>query len=118
MKTLVLSNDSELKLLIEGLEQNDRFSFQILDNTGNPIEIISTVCSERPGLLIVDDDGLKPNTVDVLKSIKKLCKNTAIVFFTSNDSLELGRQVSPLGVLYYGIKPIVKKDFIDVLRAI
>ena len=73
---------------------------------------------KKPGLLILDDDSLEPNTVDVLRSIKKLCKNTSIVFFTSNDSVELGRQISPLGLLYYGIKPIVKKDFIDVLKAI
>lgn len=118
MKTLLISNDSELKLLVEGMEGNENFSFQILENTDNPIEIISTVCSEKPGLLILDDDSLEPNTVDVLKSIKKLCKNTSIVFFTSNDSVELGRQISPLGLLYYGIKPIVKKDFIDVLKAI
>lgn len=118
MKTLLISNDSELKLLVEGMEGNEKFSFQILENTANPIEIISTVCTEKPGLLILDDDSLEPNTVDVLRSIKKLCKNTAIVFFTSNDSVELGRQISPLGLLYYGIKPIVKKDFIDVLQAI
>lgn len=118
MKTLLISNDPELKLIVEELEEKSRFSFEILDKPATPFEIISSVCLEKPDLLIVDDDSTIPNTLDVLKSIKKLCKNMAIVFFTSDDSVELGRQISPLGLVYYGIKPIIKKDFIDILDAI
>lgn len=118
MKSLIVSNDPNIKDMILNAGLDEKFSFEILDEITNPIEIISTVCSDKPGLLIADDDYIAPNSLDILKSIKKLCKNTSIIFITSNDSLELGRQISPLGIVYYGIKPFSKQDFHEILKAV
>ncbi|MBU1100481.1 MAG: response regulator [Bacteroidetes bacterium] len=118
MKSLLVSNDPNIKDMVLNTGLNDKFSFEILDEITNPIEIISSVCSEKPGLLIADDDYISPNSLDILRSIKKLCKNTSIIFITSNDSLELGRQISPLGIVYYGIKPFSKQDFHEILKAV
>ena len=69
-------------------------------------------------MLIVDDDFLTPNTVQVLTSIRKLNNNMKIIFVTSDASIELGKKVSPLGVFFYGIKPIEESDFTELLESV
>jgi len=42
-------------------------------------------------------------------------KNMKIIFLTSDNSIEKGREISPLGVLYYGIKPVSQRELLQVL---
>jgi DNA-binding NarL/FixJ family response regulator len=79
---------------------------------------MSTVCSENPTLLIADDDFLKPESAHILKSIKKVNKSIYIIFLSSDLSIELGREVSQLGIQYYALKPFGVEDLIDVVNFI
>ena len=84
----------------------------------DPLEVISSVHSISPSLLILDDDILKPNSAKILKSIKQISKNVRIIFLTSNDSLDLGREISPIGVYFYGIKPISKAEILTLIKSV
>lgn len=119
MKLIIISKDPEISSQLPSeLSENDQLTIEIMNTSTNPVEIISSVCTEHPTVLLIDDDYLAPNSEDIIKSIKKLCKDVIIIFTTSDESLELGRKISPLGILYYGIKPIDNKDLIDVLNTI
>ena len=45
-------------------------------------------------------------------------KDLKIVFVTSNPSIELGKEISPLGISYYAIKPFDQKDFTELINSL
>ena len=118
MKVLVLSEDKNIKELISE-KINWGADLNILIKSDNsPIELLSLVCQERPSLLVFDDDLVRPDSAQVLRNIKKLHEQVKIIFLTSDDSLEIGRSISQLGVQYYAIKPIEKEEFRDSVLSI
>jgi len=118
MRILVISNDSLLQSIVRKFELTSDTSLLIYDTNPNPLEVASNCFSNNPSVLIVDDDFLTPNTVQVLTSIRKLNNNMKIIFVTSDVSIELGKKVSPLGVFFYGIKPIEESDFTELLESV
>ena len=84
----------------------------------SPLELVSSIITINPALLVIDDDLTKPDSIEILKSIKKINKDIATVFITSNSSVEFGRNVSPLGIQYYAIKPIEKNDLAESINSI
>jgi response regulator of citrate/malate metabolism len=90
----------------------------LYDQNPNPLEVASNCFSQKPSVLIVDDDFLTPNTVQVLESIRKVNVSMKIIFVTSDASIELGKKISPLGIFYYAIKPIEECDFTELLESV
>ena len=41
-----------------------------------------------------------------------------IIFFTSNSGIDLGKEVSQIGIQYYAIKPLGKGELQDSIEAI
>lgn len=117
MKLLLLTNDLEIKKIFESEDLSTNNQLIFFENQ-NPLEILSFACNERPSLLILDDDFVSPNSAQIIKSIKNLCKNIAVIFITSDAGLDLGRQVSQLGIQYYTIKPISSDEIIDSVNSI
>ena len=118
MKTILLSNDHDLIHTINKSKIFSKDKFVLINDTRDSLDIMSTVCSENPTLLIADDDFLKPESAHILKSIKKVNKNIYIIFLSSDLSIELGREVSQLGIQYYALKPFGEEDLIDVVNFI
>ena len=118
MKIMLASGDSYLKATIENIvEQNSNVSF-IFQDDFEPVKILSNFLNEQPSILIIDDDYLTPGTLSILESIYKLNKKSKIIFTTSDVSIELGKQVSQLGIYFYAIKPINKDEFIELLDSV
>lgn len=118
MKIFAFTNDGHI---LNYLSKEDILAeHKVLFSKGNnnPLDVISDFCTIKPSLLIYDDDFSRPNTVQILHSIKKIDKNVSILFLTSDTSIELGREITPAGVHYYGIKPVEEKDFFDALNSI
>ncbi|MCK5087304.1 MAG: hypothetical protein KAQ90_07280 [Melioribacteraceae bacterium] len=118
MRILLLSNDQSLSAKLQKpfvLQDNE---LKIDEQSTDPLDVMSTVCTQSPPLLIVDDDYLKPNSAHILKSIKKINKEIKIIFLTSDPSVELGREISPIGVHYYGLKPMTEKALSDLIKSV
>ena len=98
-----------------GLDMNHQF--KIYNESKDPLDVMSTVCEANPSLLIVDDDFLAPETVHVLKSIRKVNRSIDIIFCTSNTSIELGKEVSQIGIQYYAIKPFTDNELHESIKA-
>ena len=114
----MLSNDYQLVNIVTraGIFEEDQL--QLINDITDPLEIMSAIISIRPGLIIVDDDMLKPDTARLLKSIKKVYVNIFIVFITSDSSIELGREISQLGVQFYAYKPLDETEVVQSLLSI
>ena len=117
IKVLLISVDKTIKLFVENNYNNSDYQFIILSSITDPLEIISQICSINPSVLILDDDLISPNSQRLLKSIKKVNPKLAIIFLTSNTSLELGRAINAIGVIFYLMKPISENEFQEFLKS-
>jgi len=118
MKTMLVSKDPELIRIITSSDVFSKEKYIMISESMDPLDIMSTVCSKNPTLLIIDDDFLKPDSAHILKSIKKVKQNIYIIFITSDSSFDLGKEVSQLGIQYYAIKPLDKNELIESVNSI
>jgi response regulator of citrate/malate metabolism len=88
------------------------------ESNPDPLSVLTHVCTSNPGIVILDDDFLNPNSEGILKSIKTIKSEISVIFTTSDTSIELGRKITPLGVQYYAIKPFSDNEFHDSLESI
>jgi DNA-binding NarL/FixJ family response regulator len=99
-------------------QTNGRETVELYSGLNNSLDILSFVISGNASLVILDDDFTSPHTVHLLESVRKVKKEQKIIFLTSDDGLNLGKDVSSLGVQYYAIKPISGKELIDSVKSI
>ncbi len=118
MRILCISDDAKLLSIIKHEIESSNHEFVLYESKADPLEVMSTVCSMSPRIVIIDDDMLKPNSAKILTSVKKVSPNIKIVFITSDSGLELGREISPLGILYYGIKPVSEMEITSLFESI
>jgi len=115
---MLVSKDPELIRIITSSEFFSKERHILMSESKDPLDIMSTVCSKNPTLLIIDDDFLKPESAHILKSIKKVKQNIYIIFITSDSSFDLGKEVSQLGIQYYAIKPLDENELIESVTSI
>jgi len=118
MKILIITDDAMLMKLGNSLNHVSDGQMIIYNSGANPLSVLAFVYENNPSLLILDDDYLKPNSAQIIDTIRKMNKNLSIVFVTSDPGLELGKEISQLGILYYAIKPLVESELEDLLNSI
>jgi len=118
MRIITISNDTKLIKLIDKPEVRGQNQLIVYNKTRDLLEVASFIHTNHPSILIVDDDFLKPDSAHLLKNVKKLNPDLAIIFITSDPGLELGTQVSQVGIFFYGLKPLSKNELEDSIRSI
>jgi two-component SAPR family response regulator len=118
MKAIIISNDRELVNIIKNLKVIPENQLSIYSDKADALEIMSYVCTKHPSILLLDDDFVKPQTAQILNAIRKVNQKVKIVFFSSDPSIELGREVSPAGIHYHAIKPVDKTELNDLFTSI
>ena len=118
MRILIISNEYTKENMLQLIKGYNEAELTFLSEKNDPFVIISKTIDLNPSLVVIDDDFTAPNTVQVLKSIKTINKIMAIIFVTSDTSLELGREVTPLGIQFYAIKPLSKTEIFDSIKSI
>ena len=118
MKTVIISNDNELINIIKNLQEIPENQLGIYSDNPDALEIMSHVCTEHPNTLIIDDDFTKPESAQVLRAIRKVNDKVKIVFISSDSSVELGREISPVGILYHAVKPVEIQEINDLFKSI
>lgn len=118
MNIMLISNDTQLIDMARPLENESDINLEINNFNNDPLDIMASVCDRSPSIIIVDDDYLSPNSAHILKAIKNVKKNISIIFVTSDPGIELGRNVSQIGIEFYAFKPIFYSDLVRSLRSI
>ena len=118
MKILAISADDKLTNLVNSFAIEFGHQTFIYNQSTKPIDIVGYSYEKSPSVIILDDDYVNPNAAVMIATLKKMKKNIEIIFITSDTSVELGKQISPLGITYYAIKPIDKKEFSELLNSI
>jgi DNA-binding response OmpR family regulator len=117
MKIMIFTNDRELLKVVQITETSGNASVTVIKNSQDPLDIMSAICSQNPSLVIIDDDFVKPHSAHVLRSLRKVNSKVKIIFITSDESVELGREISPLGIYYYGHKPLEERELRDSIAS-
>jgi DNA-binding NarL/FixJ family response regulator len=118
MKVLIVSNDINLLKIFKSDLASQFDLVNVYAESNDPLDLMSTICSDNPKLLIVDDDFLKPNSAHLLNSVRKVNKDLIIIFITSDPSINLGREISQLGIYFYAYKPIDPDEIKDSISAL
>ena len=118
MKVLIVSNDINLLKIFKSDLASQFDLVNVYAESNDPLDLMSTICSDNPKLLIIDDDFLKPNSAHLLNSVRKVNKNLIIIFITSDPSINLGREISQLGIYFYAYKPIDPDEIKDSILAL
>ena len=118
MKILLVSKDNELINTFRNNNSQATNQLEVMPGNYDPLDVMSYVCRMNPYILLIDDDSLSPRTAHILKSIKEVNQNIQTIFITSDTGIEIGRKVSQIGVQFYAIKPINKRDLADSIQSI
>ena len=89
----------------------------VFNESNDPLDVMSFIIHNHPSLMIIDDDYLRPVSGRIISSIKNILPKVSTIFITSDESYELGREISPLGLQYYAIKPVDVNDLKDVVSS-
>jgi len=118
MKILLISGDPKL---VEQIQKTDMFSSEkiiVFNESNDPLDVMSFAIHNHPSLMIIDDDFLRPISGRIISSIKNVLTKVSTIFVTSDESYELGREISPLGIQYYAIKPVDVNDMRDLIASL
>ena len=118
MKIVTISSDTSIIELIDKPEVKGKNQLIIYNKSNDLLDVASFIHTNHPSILIVDDDFLKPDSAHLLKNVKKLNPDLAIVFITSDPGIELGKKVSQVGISFYGLKPLGENELEDSIRSI
>lgn len=118
MRIMLITDDNSLIGMAENIGALKDSELKVFNDSNDPFDVLTFTYTETPSIVIIDDDFLSPNSVSIIKMLKRLNKDISIIFFTSDSSLELGKKVTPLGILFYGIKPIDKSEFNELINSI
>lgn len=118
MRIITISKDQNLIKLIDKPEVKGQNQLMVFNRSNDLLEVASYIHTNHPAILIVDDDFLKPDSAHLLRNVKKLNPDMAIVFITSDTGIELGKEVSQVGIFFYGLKPLSENELEDSIRSI
>jgi DNA-binding NarL/FixJ family response regulator len=118
MNMMIISRDEKILSMSRQVARENAFNLEEVNHSTDPLDVMAAVCSHKPAVLILDDDFMNPNSAHTLSSIRKVNENIDIIFITSDEGLEIGREVSPLGIHYYGFKPLETAEFTEAVQSL
>ena len=108
MKIQIISREKKMMEELMQFESKVSENIDFYSGVQNSLDILSFIISGNASLILLDDDFTCPNSVHLLESVRKVNKEQKIIFLTSDDSIDIGKKISSLGVQFYAIKPISK----------
>ncbi len=118
MNILTISDDHKVLDILKAIQSNSTFDFTAKSENLDELDVLTNIYSTKPNILIFDDDCFNGRSKKMISNIVETLKKLSIIFLTSNASVELGKEISPFGISYYGIKPIETKELEDTINSL
>ncbi len=118
MKIMAVTSDQKVisTLSQENLPSNWNLSLEI--EKVEPVDLLVKIHAFNPFAIIIDDTLFAPKTNSLLLSIREIQKSIQIIFITDNNSIELGREISQLGIHKYFIKPFLMEHLLESIKSL
>ncbi len=118
MKIILISNDIEVINTIKEIDIITNEQLIVFDTPSDSCEILSEIISNTPSLIIFDNDYIETDTVKILKSVRKIDSKVAIILVTSELTIDLGRELSQLGIHFKALKPISSNSIEESIKSL
>ncbi len=118
MKIIYVSKDIQLYKELIRFQERLLLPLELFSGANEPLEIMSAVCTQSPALIVLDDDFVQPKSALLIKSLRKVNESLSIIFLTSNDSIQLGTEISTSAIQFYAIKPISGQELMQSINSI
>jgi len=118
MRIVLISSDEELIKMMDNSEFLTNCQLSVIQSNPEPLAVVSELLNLSISILILDDDFVKPQSTEILRTIKKVSGEAAIIFITSDSSIELGREICQLGIQLYALKPVSPNTLINSIKSI
>lgn len=118
MEILALTSDEQVINFLSSMNIQCNISLTVCSSLEDEIEGLSKIYSANPGVLILDDDFIKPNSLRYIQSLKKTKKKIKIIFLTSDNSVEFGRQIIGNEIAFYAIKPLEDDSIKEYIKSV
>lgn len=114
----LVTDDIELKQQVESIAELISEESITFDPTKESCEILSELCAVPPSIALIDDDSKNFDSKKLIPSIRNLCPNMALIFLTSDSSIDKGSRIAQHNIQYYGIKPVSQSELKEVLLSL
>jgi response regulator of citrate/malate metabolism len=118
MKIVLVSNDNDVINTLDKIDIVKNSQVLNISSPSDSCEILSEIVANNPSLIIFDNDFIENDTVKILKSLRKIDSKVSIILVTSELSIELGRELSQIGIHFKALKPISKLSIEESIQSL
>ena len=118
VKIIIITSDLVLVKTADVVAEVYGAELIVNSNIIKPLDVVENIYETNPSLVILDDDLVGTESANLISTLNRIKKNLKIIFVTSDSSIELGKKISQLGVLFYFIKPVVQIELNELLSSI
>ncbi len=115
---MAVSDDDTVLDELKSLKENKAIQLNLYEGKKDCFQLFTFLYTKLKAIVIIDHDFLRTRTKSVIRNLKQFNENLKIIFITSVNSIELGREMIDYGLLLYLIKPIPRGTIIEVLLSL
>lgn len=79
-------------------------------------DVLVAVIEETIGLVVLDISIQEPSGAKTAEILRKMRPRLPVIVLSGDTSVEMGRQILQLGVLYYFVKPLNLEELDQIVR--
>lgn len=117
MTILTVSEDAYLIECFAAAAEKFNVTFRVFGEESDVFQIYIQICRHVPSVLIIDDDYTRPDSHRLLQAVREPYPNMLFIFIASRFRMETVRSISPLGIHYFGMKPLSRHELYDLFTS-
>jgi len=118
MKLMAVTSDQEVLSTLREENLPNSWNLSLVMGKVEPVDLLVKIHAFNPFAILIDDTLFAPKTNSLLQSIREIQKSIQIIFITENNSIELGREISQLGIHKYFIKPFLMEHLLESIQSL
>ena len=115
---MAVTSDQQVISTLSQENLPNNWNFSLVMEKVEPVDLLVKIHAFNPIAIIIDDTLFAPKTNSLLLSIREIQNSIQIIFITDNDSIELGREISQLGIHKYFIKPFSMMHLLESIKSL
>lgn len=114
-KSIVVDDEKNIRERISKFFPWNEYGFEVVGTAGDGYEALKIAEELQPDMIFTDIKMPKMDGMQLAQQVSKHFPNTKIVILTAYDDFEYAKLAIEYGVIGYLLKPIMKKDFREMM---
>jgi DNA-binding NarL/FixJ family response regulator len=113
----VVDDFEDWRRFVSSILQNEP-GWQIVGEASDGLEAVKKAQELKPDLILLDISLPKVNGIEAARQIRKLTPNSAILFLSANDDLDIAREALNAGASGYVVKSDAGSELVSAVKAV